>query len=106
MNKIPACCKDCKDYLKDKCENCKRLADWLDDEKAEVEWVEIYKKISNNWARNCAVSILSELGYQDDRIAKFTGHKDLEMINHYKSVHKKDVKTMMDEVKPEIVKEL
>ena len=73
---------------------------------ATTEWIEIYKKISNNWARNCAVSILSELGYPDDRIAKFTGHKDLEMINHYKSVHKKDVKTMMDEVKPEIVKEL
>ncbi len=73
---------------------------------ATTEWIEIYKKISNNWARNCAVSILSELGYPDDRIAKFTGHKDLEMINHYKSVHKKDVKTMIDEVKPEIVKEL
>lgn len=75
-------------------------------DKAEGEWIEIYKKISNNWARNCAVSILSELGYQDDRIAKFTGHKDLGMINHYKSVHKKDIKTMMEEVKPEIVKEL
>jgi len=50
------------------------------------------KMISNNWARNCAVSILTELGYHDDRIAKFTGHKDLDMINHYKSVHKKEIK--------------
>jgi len=73
---------------------------------AEEKWIEIYKKISNSWARNCAVSILSELGYPDDRIAMFTGHTDLEMIKHYKSVHKKEIKTMMDEVKPEIVTEL
>jgi integrase len=80
--------------------------EYVDADKATEEWIEIYKMISNNWARNCAASILSELGYPDDRIAKFTGHKDLRMINHYKSVHKKDIKTMMDEVKPDIVTEL
>lgn len=73
---------------------------------ANEEWIEIHKKISNSWARNCAVSILCELGYPDYRIAKFTGHKDLEMINHYKKIHPKEVDLMIDEVKPEIVKEL
>jgi hypothetical protein len=73
---------------------------------AVEEWIEIHKTISNNWARNCAVSILCELGYPDYRIAKFTGHKDLEMINHYKNIHKKDLQSMLDEVKPEIVTEL
>lgn len=80
--------------------------EYISELKPKIEWIEIHKKISNNWARNCAVSILSELGYPDDRIAKFTGHKDHDMINHYKSVHKKDVKSMMDEVKPEIITEL
>jgi hypothetical protein len=80
--------------------------EYVDANEAKEEWIEIYKMISNNWARNCAVSILTELGYHDDRIAKFTGHKDLDMINHYKSVHKKEIKAMMDEVKPEIVTEL
>jgi integrase len=73
---------------------------------ATEEWTEIHKMISNNWARNCAVSILCELGYPDYRIAKFTGHKDLEMINHYKKIHPKEVDTMINEVKPEFVKEL
>jgi len=73
---------------------------------AKLEWKEIYLKISNSWARNCAVSILCELGYPDSRIASFTGHKDHEMINHYKSIHKKDLQSMMDEIKPEKVKEL
>ncbi|MBN1598866.1 MAG: tyrosine-type recombinase/integrase [Bacteroidales bacterium] len=78
----------------------------VDLKEAKIEWIEIFKRISNNWARNCAVSILAELGYPDDRIAKFTGHKDLDMINHYKSVHKKDVKSMLEEVKPERVRKL
>jgi integrase len=73
---------------------------------ATEEWIEIYKMISNNWARNCVVSILCELGYPDYRIAKFTGHKDLEMINHYRKIHPKEVDTMIDEVKPAFVKKL
>lgn len=80
--------------------------DYIDASESKVEWIEMYKKISNDWARNCIVSILAELGYPDDRIAKVTGHKDLEMIKYYKTVHKKDVIAMMDEVKPEIVTEL
>jgi hypothetical protein len=55
---------------------------------------------------NCAVTILAELGYPDDRISKFTGHRDLEMIKHYKQIHQKEINIMMTEVKPEIVKEL
>jgi len=74
--------------------------------KATEEFHEIYKKISNNWARNCAVSILSEEGYPDDRICKFTGHRDRKMINHYKQIHQKEINTMMAEVKPEIVEKL
>ncbi len=74
--------------------------------KATEEFHEIYKKISNNWARNCTVSILSELGYPDDRISKFTGHRDRKMINHYKQIHQKEINTMMAEVKPELVTEL
>ncbi len=69
--------------------------EWAIDAKATEEWIEIYKRISNNWARNCAVSILSELGYPDDRISKFTGHRDLDMIKHYKQIHQKEINTMM-----------
>jgi len=76
------------------------------DSNATITWHPIYEKICNKWARNCVVSILAEMGYPDDRIAKFTGHRDLEMIKHYKSIHPKDVSLMMDDVKPEIVKEL
>ena len=76
------------------------------DKVATNEWYPIHQRICNKWARNCAVSILAELGYPDERIAKFTGHKDLEMIRHYKAIHKKDVDSMMEEVKPEIVTEL
>jgi hypothetical protein len=73
---------------------------------ANEEWLPIHDMISNSWARNCAVSILCELGYPDYRIAKFTGHKDLEMINHYKKIHPKEVDSMIDEVKPEVVMKL
>jgi len=73
---------------------------------AKEEWLPIHDMISNSWARNCAVSILCELGYPDYRIAKFTGHKDLEMINHYKKIHPKEVDSMIDDVKPEFVQEL
>jgi integrase len=76
------------------------------DKEATIEWHPIYKKICNKWARNCAVSILAELGYPDDRISKFTGHRDLEMIKHYKQIHQKEINTMMEEVRPEQVKEL
>lgn len=65
-----------------------------------IEWHPIYEKISNNWARNCAVSILAEEGYPDDWICKFTGHRDREMIRHYKDIHQKEINTMMDNVKP------
>lgn len=75
-------------------------------EQAKEEWIPIHEMISNSWARNCAVSILCELGYPDYRIAKFTGHKDLEMINHYKKIHPKEVDSMIDEVGPEFVNEL
>ncbi|MBN2833634.1 MAG: hypothetical protein JXR48_01580, partial [Candidatus Delongbacteria bacterium] len=75
-------------------------------EQAKEEWIPIHDMISNSWARNCAVSILCELGYPDYRIAKFTGHKDLEMINHYKKIHPKEVDSMIDEVGPEFVNEL
>jgi hypothetical protein len=75
-------------------------------DQATNEWLEIHKMISNNWARNCAVSILCELGYPDARIAKFTGHKDTEMINHYRKIHQKDVDSMIDSVIPERVEEL
>jgi integrase len=76
------------------------------DKQATIEWHPIHMKICNKWARNCAVSILAELGYPDDRISRFTGHRDLEMIKHYKQIHQKEINSMMQEVKPEIVKEL
>ncbi len=80
--------------------------EYAQDEVPTIEWMPIYEKISNDWARNCAVSILAEAGYPDDRISKFIGHQDLEMIRHYKNIHQKDISTMMDEVKPEEVLEL
>lgn len=76
------------------------------DKEATIKWHPIHEKICNKWARNCAVSILAELGYPDDRISRFTGHRDLEMIKHYKQVHQKEINTMMQEVKPEIVSAL
>lgn len=69
-------------------------------------WHPIHEKICNKWARNCVVSILAELGYPDGWIAKVTGHKDMEMIRHYKQIHNKEIKLMLDEVKPEIVEKL
>jgi integrase len=71
-----------------------------------TEFFKIHEKISNKWARNCVVSILAELGYPDDNIAVITGHKDKEMINHYKQFHKPKIRMMLDEVKPEIVEKL
>jgi len=47
---------------------------------ATINWLPIHEKISNKWARNCAVSILCELGYSDNHIMKFTGHKEIKMI--------------------------
>jgi integrase len=80
--------------------------EYAKDNDATIKWIPIHEKIANEWARNCAVSILAELGNPDDRISKFTGHKDLQMIKHYKQIHQKEITTMMAEVKPEIVKEL
>lgn len=76
------------------------------DNNATIHWHPIHEKISNKWARNCAVSILCELGFPDNRIMKFTGHRDIRMINHYKSVHQKDVDSMLESVAPEQVVEL
>lgn len=76
------------------------------DADATTKWYPIHEKICNKWARNCAVSILAEEGYPDDRISKFTGHRDIEMIKHYKQIHGKDVTSMVDAVKPEIVTQL
>ena len=73
------------------------------DERATITWHPIYEKICNKWARNCVVSILAEEGHSDDKISKFTGHRDLEMIKHYKSTHKRDVDEMINSVRPEIV---
>lgn len=75
--------------------------EFVNAEKPTEKWIEIYKMISNSWARNCAVSILSEYGYADYKISKFIGHKDPDMVQHYKQVHQKDVDAMIDEVKPE-----
>ena len=71
------------------------------DDRATITWHPIYEKICNKWARNCTVSILAEEGYPDDRISKFTGHRDIEMIKHYKQIHGKDVDLMINAVKPE-----
>ena len=80
--------------------------EYANDNSATIVWHPIYDKISNKWARNCAVSILCELGFPDNRIMKFTGHRDMRMINHYKSVHQKDVDSMLESVAPEMVNEL
>lgn len=80
--------------------------EYIKDKEATIEWHPIHKKICNEWARNCVVSILAELGYPDDRISRFTGHRDLEMIRHYKAIHQKEITSMMQDVKPEIVTSL
>ncbi len=70
------------------------------EKKAVTEYYPMYKKISNKWARNCAVSILVQEGYPDHHIKKFTGHTDEKMLRHYRDVHKTEVKDMVYEVKP------
>lgn len=88
------------------CRMLKFRYEFARDKEATIEWHPIHKKLCNKWARNCAVSILAELGYPDDRISRFTGHRDLEMIKHYKTIHQKEISSMMQDVKPEIVSEL
>ena len=80
--------------------------EYAKDNNATIKHLPIHEKIANEWARNCAVSILAELAYPDDRISKFIGHKDPKMIQHYKQIHQKEINSMMDEVKPELVPEL
>lgn len=70
------------------------------EKKAITEYYPMYKKISNKWARNCAVSLLVQEGYNDHHIKKFTGHTDEKMLRHYRDVHKIEVKDMLYEVKP------
>lgn len=80
--------------------------EYANEKEPTTEWYPMCDKISNRWARNCAVSILCELGFSDKHIMKFTGHRDEKMLKHYQQVHKKDVREMLDEVKPEKVEEL
>lgn len=77
--------------------------EYINQKRPSEEYLEMHKKISNRWARNCAVSILVELGYSDHYIMKFTGHEDEKMLRHYRTVHKKEVKDMLDDVKPQKV---
>ena len=60
----------------------------------------MHEKISNKWARNCAVSLLVQEGYNDHYIKEFTGHTDEKMLRHYRDIHKTKVKEMLYEVKP------
>lgn len=69
--------------------------------KATTEYLPMFKKVSNKWARSCAVSLLVQMGYNDHRIKKFTGHTDEKMLRHYRQVHPIEVKDMVYEVKPE-----
>lgn len=69
--------------------------------KAKTEYIPMHKKVSNKWARNCAVSLLVQAGYNDHHIKEFTGHTDEKMLRHYRKVHKTEVKDMLYEVKPE-----
>ncbi len=70
------------------------------EDKPRTEYFEMHKKVSNRWARNCAVSILVEMGYNDHYIKKFTGHTDVKMLRYYRDVHKLQVKEMLNEVIP------
>lgn len=75
--------------------------EYINQKKATTKYFKMFQKVSNRWARNCAVSILVEQGYSDHYIMKFTGHEDEKMLRHYRTVHKKEVKDMLDDVKPE-----
>ncbi len=68
--------------------------------KARTEYFHMYEKVSNKWARNCAVSLLVQEGYNDHYIKEFTGHTDEKMLRHYRDIHKTKVKEMLYEVKP------
>ena len=68
--------------------------------KAVTEYIRMHEKVSNKWARNCAVSLLVQEGYNDHYIKEFTGHSDEKMLRHYRDIHKTKVKAMLYEVKP------
>lgn len=70
------------------------------EKKARTEYHPMCEKVSNKWARNCAVSLLVQVGYNDHYIKEFTGHTDEKMLRHYRDIHKPEVKDMVYEVKP------
>lgn len=74
--------------------------EYINQKKPTEVYHEMHEMVSNRWARNCAVSILVEEGFSDHYIMEFTGHEDEKMLRHYRTVHKKEVKGMLDEVKP------
>lgn len=80
--------------------------EYANQSRATYAYYPIHEKISNEWARNCAVSILAGEKYSDDHIAKFTGHRDLSVIRYYKDIHEKEMQAMMEGVRPELIDKL
>jgi hypothetical protein len=84
---------------------CKKLPfkyEYAKDNAPTLRWKPMCEEVSNRWARNCAVSILCEEGHPDNHIKEFTGHRDEKMLQHYRSVHKTVVVTMLDKTTPEV----
>ncbi len=85
---------------------CRKLPfkyEYAKDNAPTVIWKPMCEEVSNRWARNCAVSILCEEGHPDNHIKEFTGHRDEKMLQHYRSIHKTVVVSMLDKTTPSVV---
>lgn len=64
-----------------------------------IESVNIRDHISLQYMRKSFVSILVEMGIRDTKvIADFTGHKDVNMIDHYLSIHDHTKEEILNDV--------
>jgi hypothetical protein len=84
------------------CEKLPFKYEYAKDDAPTIIMKPMCEEVSNRWARNCAVSILCELGHPDNHIKEFTGHRDEKMLQHYRSIHKNVVVNMLDKTTPSV----
>lgn len=75
----------------------------INDDKAFRKEYPVHERISSGWARYCAVSILVETGLPDELVLRFTGMKNLALIQHFRKVFPGTAITAARIVKPEPV---
>jgi len=75
----------------------------INDEKPLIREYPLYEKISGKWARYCAVSIMSEAGFSEDKIKAFTGSRDPGLIRHFRQFFPDSEDTSKKSLTPEII---